>query len=292
GKLWLKTDGQWVFQGIFNGFNIRGAWDSAPNYNIGDVVSKDGTSYVASALNTNQAPPNPAFWMVLAAKGDTGAQGPQGTGYAATSTTSLTIGPGPQTFATQAGLAYSAGARVRASSNGNGANYMEGLVTAYSGGSLTINVTRTGGSGTFASWNINVAGDPGAGDLQSGNNLSDVSNKDTALANLHGVSYAVAQGLTAAQQQQARNNIGARDFISVKDFGVKGDGVDTANIKAADAAAALAGKSLSFPAGVYVVSSALTPSTNVRWIGESWTNTILRTNSATANILTIANPNV
>jgi hypothetical protein len=89
-------------------------------------------------------------------------------------------------------------------------------------------------------------------------------------------------------------SIGARDFISVKDFGVKGDGVtdDTATIKAADAAAAVAGKSLVFPAGTYVVSSALTPSTSVRWIGESWTNTALRTNSATANILTITNPNV
>jgi len=162
--------------------------------------------------------------MVLAAKGDTGAQGPQGTGYAATSTTSLTIGTGPQTFATQAGLAYSAGARVRASSNGNGANYMEGLVTAYSGGSLTINVTRTGGSGTFASWNINVAGDPGAGDLMSGNNLSDVSNKDAALANLRGISYAVAQSLTAAQQQQARSNIYAAPFDALAFNGMQVNG--------------------------------------------------------------------
>src|SRR5262249_36971436 len=276
-KIWLKTGGLWVFQGIFKGVQIRGPYSATAAYVVNDVVSQDGASYVVLVDNTGQPVTNAAVWALFAAKGDTGAQGPQGTGYAATSTTSLTIGTGPQTFATQAGLAYSAGARARAS---NGVNYMEGLVTAYSGTSLTINITRTGGSGTFASWNINVAGDPGAGDLQSGNNLSDVSNKDTALANLHGVSYAVAQGLTAAQQQQARNNIGARDYISVKDFGVKGDGVtdDTANIKAADAAAALAGKSLSFPAGVYVVSSALTPSTNVRWIGESWTNTILRTN--------------
>ena len=142
GKLWLKTGGQWVFQGIFRSFNIRGAWDSAANYGIGDVVSKDGTSYVASAPNTNQAPPDPAFWVVLAAKGD---RGEQGASYAATSTTSLTIGMGPQTFATQAGLAYLPGARARAS---NGVNYMEGLITAYSGASLTINVTRTSGSGS------------------------------------------------------------------------------------------------------------------------------------------------
>jgi hypothetical protein len=178
GKLWLKTGGQWVFQGIFRSFNIRGAWDSVTNYGIGDVVSKDGTSYVASAPNTNQAPPDPAFWVVLAAKGDTGEPGAS---YTATSTTSLTIGMGPQTFVTQAGLAYLPGARARAS---NGVNYMEGLVTAYSGASLTINVTRTGGSGTFASWNINLAGDPGGGDMLSSNNLADVASKGAAFDNL------------------------------------------------------------------------------------------------------------
>ena len=36
-----------------------------------------------------------------------------------------------------------------ASSNANSANYMEGLVTAYSGTSLTINVDTTGGLGTL-----------------------------------------------------------------------------------------------------------------------------------------------
>src|SRR6516164_2772921 len=75
---------------------------------------------------------------------------------------------------------------------------------------------------TFADWNINVAGDPGSGDLMSGNNLSDVSNKDTALANLHGVSFGVAQSLTAAQQQQARNNIGAIAVVRVQKFTASG----------------------------------------------------------------------
>ena len=39
---------------------------------------------------------------------------------------------------------------------------MEGVVTGYSGGVLTINVDTTSGSGTFASWNLNIAGNPGA----------------------------------------------------------------------------------------------------------------------------------
>jgi hypothetical protein len=93
--------------------------------------------------------------------GTNGTNGTNGTGYAATSTTSLTIGTGSATFTTQSGLAYSAGARARASSSANTANYMEGLVTSYSGTTLVINVDTTGGSGTLASWNINVAGNVG-----------------------------------------------------------------------------------------------------------------------------------
>jgi len=38
---------------------------------------------------------------------------------------------------------------------------MEGLVTAYSGTNLTINVDAVAGTGTVASWNINLAGQPG-----------------------------------------------------------------------------------------------------------------------------------
>ena len=68
-------------------------------------------------------------------------------------------------FTTQAGLAYTVGARVRASSTANTANYMEGLVTGYNSGTgvLTFNVDNSGGSGgPFTSWNINLAGDVGA----------------------------------------------------------------------------------------------------------------------------------
>jgi hypothetical protein len=39
---------------------------------------------------------------------------------------------------------------------------VEGLVTSYSGTTLVIDADTVGGSGTFASWNINVAGNVGA----------------------------------------------------------------------------------------------------------------------------------
>jgi hypothetical protein len=91
-----------------------------------------------------------------------GPQGPPGPGYKATSTTSLVVGTGTKTFTTQSGLAYAAGARVRASSNGTPTSWMEGLVTAYSGTNLTFNVDLVSGSGTLADWNLNLAGVQGA----------------------------------------------------------------------------------------------------------------------------------
>ncbi|MGY3610454.1 MULTISPECIES: hypothetical protein [unclassified Bradyrhizobium] len=240
-KFWLKTGGTWVFQGAYKGFRVTGPWSAATAYEIGDVVSLAGSSYVALAPSTNQTPPNPTDWQVLAAAGTaatvsvgtttTGAPGtnanvtnsgtsnaavfdftiPSGKGYGGSSSTSLAIGAGSKTFnGVGTGLAYQVGNYVRASSAANGANFMEGFVTAYGGGNLTLNVTRVGGSGTFADWNLSLSGAPGSGDLLSTNNLSDVANAATAAGNLAAVRFA-AQTLTAPQQSQARSNIGMAD---------------------------------------------------------------------------------
>jgi len=90
--------------------------------------------------------------------------GQPGRGYAATSTTSLAIGIGAKNVTTQVNLAYSAGARVRLSPVGN-PGWMEGLVTSYSQttGALVVSVDKFNNSGTFTSWNINLAGNLGAG---------------------------------------------------------------------------------------------------------------------------------
>lgn len=222
-KFWLKTGGAWVFQGIYKGFNLTGPYDNDRTYSTGDVAGSGGSSYVwiNSTPDSGHAPPNATYWQVLAAKGidgedgaaatvmvgttTTGAPGtdadvtnsgtsnaavldftiPAGKGYGGSSTTSLAIGTGSKTFnGVGVGYAYQAGNYVRASSAANGANYMEGLVTAYSGGNLTVNVTRVGGSGTHTDWNLSLSGAPGSGDLLSSNNLSDVANAATARGNL------------------------------------------------------------------------------------------------------------
>lgn len=111
--------------------------------------------------STNREPPNETFWSVLALKGDAGDKGdvgPTGAGYGGTSTTSLALAAGVQTFQTQPGLAYRAGARVRLSS---GSNYMEGVVNAYVDANMSVSVDKVFGAGTFANWNLNIAGQPG-----------------------------------------------------------------------------------------------------------------------------------
>lgn len=56
------------------GFTPRGAWSSGANYAVNDVVSLNGSSYLAIQAGTNQNPATQtAYWLVLAAKGDTGA---------------------------------------------------------------------------------------------------------------------------------------------------------------------------------------------------------------------------
>ncbi len=81
GKLWLKTSGIWTFIGVYKGVNPRGDWDGVTAYAVNDVVSRNGSAYMATASNTNSAPPS-ANWMTLGAKGDRGNTGD--TGAAAT----------------------------------------------------------------------------------------------------------------------------------------------------------------------------------------------------------------
>jgi hypothetical protein len=72
----------------------------------------------------------------------------------ATSTTSQTIGTGPKTFTIQSGKAFQTGQAVLINETSNAANQMFGTVTSYSGTSLVVNVSATGGSGTHSDWTI------------------------------------------------------------------------------------------------------------------------------------------
>jgi len=227
GKLWVKETGVWVYVGTNKGFGLPAPYDSGKTYNQFDVATFGGSSYVFinNAPSAGHAPPNSTYWVLLASIGTPGADAtvavgtvttlaggaaatvansgtsgaailnfgiPQGKSYAATSATSLAVGMGSKVFTTQAGLAYTNGARVRASSSSNTANWMEGLAT-YSGTTLTISVTKTNGSGTLADWNLNLAGEPGAGDLSAVNALSELTSVAvTARSNIGAAAAATA----------------------------------------------------------------------------------------------------
>lgn len=175
--------------------------EAAPttNYMFGSVTSYNSTTGDLVVNVTDTAGSGTyTDWLIVQAgakgsTGSTGSTGATGAGYGGTSSTSLLIASSTtKTFTTQAGLAYQVGTYMRASSMANGANFMEGLCSAYSATTLSIAVSKIGGSGTFADWGFAVAGAPGAGDLLSTNNLSDLANTATALSNL-GVTAQVAR---------------------------------------------------------------------------------------------------
>ena len=170
---------------------------------VNGVYQVPGAGYTVSTstITFADAPYAGSSCTILAMK-TTGGVGP---GYTATSATSLvTAGSGSKAFTTQAGLAYTVGARIRATSVGT-SEWMEGLVTAYSGTTLTVTMDANSGTGTHADWNINLAGQQGAagppgsgtGDMLAANNLSDLSNKSTARTNL-GVRSAALDSIAAS----------------------------------------------------------------------------------------------
>lgn len=92
-------------------------------------------------------------------KGDDGDPGADGRGYYGSSVTSLTIGTGSKTLTTQSGMAFRVGDTVKLY---HASGTMRGDITAYSSTSMTINVTETTGSGTYAAWSISITGPTGA----------------------------------------------------------------------------------------------------------------------------------
>ena len=97
-----------------------------------------------------------ALWMYVSTTA------PERTGqdsrYSTTSSTSKTIAIGPSfSMTVGAGLGYLAGQRVRMWHTGTTTQYVEGVVTSYSGTTLVFTSDDSGGSGTFAAWTFACA---------------------------------------------------------------------------------------------------------------------------------------
>ena len=113
------------------------------------------TSFPAGTTPVTPVVPSIIFTAVAAA--------PVGLGYAGVeSFTSLTVGTGSKTFTVNTNAtdtAFIVGNRVRLVNSS--VNYMDGVITAYSGTSMTVLVDGTAGSGTYTAWFVTLTGSVG-----------------------------------------------------------------------------------------------------------------------------------
>jgi hypothetical protein len=115
----------------------------------------------------------------------------------ATSATSLAIGTGSKTLTIPAGKAFQVGQWALIQETSNSANQMLGQITAYSGTSLTVNVTATGGSGTHADWTIVLTNSPAAAGYQPPVGSGNVTGPGSSTAG-HIATFADATGKVLA----------------------------------------------------------------------------------------------
>lgn len=78
------------------------------------------------------------------------------------STTSNTIATGSSSFtysSASGNIGWAVNTRIRATVNAD--NWEEGLITSVSNTAVTINIDKIKGSGTYSSWTLSIAGEPG-----------------------------------------------------------------------------------------------------------------------------------
>lgn len=118
-------------------------------------ASTSATNAATSATNAATSATNAAASATAAAASAAGV----GNSLITTSSSSVAIGTGSKSFTVDSGKSFAVGQYLMIMETANPAtNYMFGNVTAYSGTSLTVNVTVTGGAGTIAAWTIVISG--------------------------------------------------------------------------------------------------------------------------------------
>ena len=182
-----------------SGFNFRDVFSSSASYAVNDVVTYNGSTYVAIQANAGPGDPtpnlNPNQWSVMAQIGSTGTTGAQGTAGAqgppgaqgaagtpgATGTTGPPGPPGPQGSTGLQGPTGPPGTPGAAGSNGTGfafrntfdpsATYAVNDVVSYSGTSYVAITTSAGPNNPTPdnnneAWSVmaqqGAAGTPGA----------------------------------------------------------------------------------------------------------------------------------
>jgi len=161
------TNGVPAKHGSNNGLQIVG-WNSIFSLNAGDYIQlvwhsdKTGVQLITIPTTTGPVvPESPSLIVTIQALSQIGIGY-----YGQTSTTSTTIGTGSKTFTVSipaTTTAFTVGTRVRFAYTTTPSNFMEGVITAFAGTSMTVLVDLTNGSGTYATWSVSVAGNQGTG---------------------------------------------------------------------------------------------------------------------------------
>ncbi len=133
---------------FLSGLSNQGVWLANTPYAPNQFVTYNNVVYLCIAPVNSAIPPiaDNTDWQVLISSN----------GYGGSSSTSNAIATGSKTFVVGPGLAYLVGSRVHVQSAANYANFMEGPITAYSAGSITIAVDSIGGTGTFTDWQFTL----------------------------------------------------------------------------------------------------------------------------------------
>jgi hypothetical protein len=213
--------------------------------------------------------------------------------YLTTSTTSNTIGNGNKTFTIGTGLSYTPTQSITISYDAS--NHMHGEVLTYNSGTgvLTVDINHHTGSGTYASWVVNVGGVVPAtsvtwgaitGTLSSQTDLANALNAKLEVTTAAST-YQTQSGMSAylakadnlsglASTSTARTNLGLGTLATVND--APSDGSQYARRNAAWEAVAASGASVTISATAPASPSAgdlWLRSTDYRtftWTGAQW----------------------
>jgi len=162
--------------------------------NSATAAAASATSASTQATNAANSATSAATQATNAATSASSAAGAPGTN--ATSSTSIAIATGSKSFnLVEANKAYSIGQSLVIASTASPSNFMVGQITAFtsSTGAITVNVTATGGSGTFTAWSVALT--PIAGTVVTTVNGS--SGAITGIATLVGVETFTNKTLTS-----------------------------------------------------------------------------------------------
>lgn len=161
------------------------------------TVNEQFGSVVVTDITAQQGP-----------RGARGLQGALGPGYAATSTSTITVATGSISLTTQVGLAYSAGQRVRVARTSDPINYyMVGSLTSYDTitGEMSVTVDKSVGSGSYSAWSIGVDGEIG----YPGTTVPDISGLSETTSVNDEVDYTIVYDVAASAHKKAKNkNLG------------------------------------------------------------------------------------